>query len=127
MLEASRMQAEYDTAKRSYDQMAEKSKVVLDTWGRIESMQTQEIRSLLEQELGVISQKTCGLINQTIQKTLLDCGMSLEDMDVGNGTRGASSGKRGVSVLQYPGWAQTLSEWPVHAEFGCPVGEWRYQ
>jgi len=121
------MQAEYDAAKRSYDQMAEKSKVVLDTWGRIESMQTQEIRSLLEQELGVISQKTCGLINQTIQKTLLDCGVSLGDMDVGNGTRDASSGKRGVSVLQYPGWAQTLSEWPDHADFGCPVGEWRYQ
>jgi len=127
MLEARRMQAEYDAAKRSYDQMAEISKVVLDTWGRIESMQTQEIRSLLEQGLGLISQKTCGLINQTIQKTLLDCGMSLEDMDVGNGTRDASSGKRGVSVLQYPGWAQTLSEWPNHADFGCPVGEWRYQ
>jgi len=127
MLEARRMQAEYDAAKRSYDQMAEMSKAVLDTWGRIESMQTQEIRSLLEQELGLISQKTCGLINQTIQKTLLDCGMSLEDMDVGNGTRDASSSKRGVSVLQYPGWAQTLSEWPDHADFGCPVGEWGYQ
>jgi len=91
MLEASRMQAEYDAAKRSCDQMAEVSKAVLDTWGRIESMQTQEIRFLLEQELGVISQKTCGFINQTIQKTLLDCGMSLEDMDVGNGTRDARS------------------------------------
>jgi len=90
-------------------------------------MQTQEIRFLLEQELGVISQKTFGLINQTIQKASLDCGMSLEDMDVGNGTRDASRGKRGVSVLQYPGWAQTLSEWPDHAEFGCPVGERRYQ
>jgi len=89
-------------------------------------MQTQEIRFLLEQELGVISQKACGSINQTIKKTLLDCDMSLEDMDVGDGTRDASSGKR-VSVLQYLGWAQTLSEWPDHAAFGCRVGEWRYQ
>jgi len=90
-------------------------------------MQTVEIRFLLEQELGVISQKTCGLINRTIKKTLLDCGMSLEDMDAGHGTRDTSSGKRGVSVLQYPSWAQTLSELPDHAVFGCPGGEWRYQ
>ena len=121
------MEAEYDAAKISYDQTSEISKAVLDTWGRIESMQTEEIRFLLEQELGVISQKTCGLINQTVQKTLLDCGMSLEDMAIGNSTRDTSRGKRGVSVLQYPGWAQTLSEWPDHADFGCPVGEWRYQ
>jgi len=31
--------------------------------------------------------------------------MLLEDMDVSHGTRSASSGKRGVSVLQCPGWA----------------------
>jgi len=90
-------------------------------------MQTQEIRFLLEQELEVVSQKTCGLINRTIKQSLLDCGLSLEDMDVSHGIRGASSGKRGVSVLQYAGWAQTPREWPDHAVFGCPVGEWRYQ
>jgi len=126
MLEARQIKAEYNAAKRSYDQTPEISKAVLDMWGRIESMQPEEIRGLLEQELGVMSQKMCGLINQTIQKTLLDCGMSLEDMDVSNGTQDTSSGKRDVSVLQYPGWTQTLSEWP-DADFGCPVGEWRYQ
>ena len=67
-------------------------------------MQTQEVRLLLEQELGMISQKACKLINQTIKKTLTDCGLSLEDMDAGHGTRSASSGKRRVSVLQYPDW-----------------------
>ena len=89
-------------------------------------MQTQEIRLLLEQELGVISQKACGLIHQTIMKVLADCGLSLEDMDVGHGGPGAAR-DRGVSVLQYPSWAQKLSEWPDHAVWGCPVGEWRYQ
>jgi len=63
-------------------------------------MQTQENCSLLEQELEMISKKANGLINQTLRKTLPDCGMSLEDMDVGHGTRGAS-----VSMLYYPGWA----------------------
>jgi len=86
MLEARWMEAKYNTAKISYDLTPEISKAVLDTWGRIESMQTEEICFLLEQELGVISQKTCGLINQTNQKTLLDCGMSLEDMVISNGT-----------------------------------------
>ena len=65
-------------------------------------MQTQEIRSLLEQELGMISQKACELINQVIEKILPDCGMSLEGMDVGYSTPGASSGTR-VCVLQSPG------------------------
>ena len=68
-------------------------------------MQTQEIRLLLEQELGVILQKACGLIHQTINKALADCRMSLEGMDVGHGGSGATS-DRGVSVLQYPSWAQ---------------------
>jgi len=85
-------------------------------------MQTEEIRHLLEQALGVISQKACGSINRTTKKALEDSGMSLEDIDLGNGGPGASRG-RGVSVLQYPGWAQTLIEWPDHASFGCPVGE----
>ena len=43
-------------------------------------MQTQKMRSLLEQELGKISQKACLLISQTIKRILPDCGMSLEDM-----------------------------------------------
>jgi hypothetical protein len=90
-------------------------------------MQTQDIGFSLERELGVISQKACGLINRTIKKTLADCGMSLEDMDVGHGSPGASRGSGEVSVLQYPDWAQTLSEWPDHAALGCPVGEWRCQ
>ena len=78
------------------------SQVVLDTLGRVESMQIQEIRSLLEQELGMISQRACGLINRTITMTLTDSGMSLEGMDVGHSARVASSG---VSVMQYPGRA----------------------
>ena len=36
-------------------------------------MQTQEVRLVLEQKLGVISQKACGLIHQTIKKALADC------------------------------------------------------
>jgi len=82
-------------------------------------MQIEETRRLLEQESAVISRKACGSINRTTKKTLADSGMSLEDMDVGNDS--------GVSVLQYPGCARTLSEWPDHTAFGCPVGEWRYQ
>ena len=78
------------------------TQVVLDTLGRVESMQTQEIRLLLEQELGMINERACGLINQTITKISTDSGMPLEDMDVGHRTRSTS---RGVSVVQYPGWA----------------------
>jgi hypothetical protein len=96
------MEAEYDAAKRRYDQAPELSQSVLDTWGRVESMQTQEVRLLLEQELGLISQKACGLLNQTTKKAVADCGVSLEDMDVVHGSPGTSRG-RGVSVLQYPG------------------------
>ena len=66
-------------------------------------MQTQEIRALLEQELGVISQKAYGLTNQMIEKILPDCGMSLEGMGIGYSTPGASSGTREVGVLQSPG------------------------
>ena len=88
-------------------------------------MQTREIRLLLEQELGVISQKACGLIHQTIKKALAGCGLSLEDMDVGHGGPGATRDR--VSVLEHPTWAQRLSEWPDHAVWGCPVGEWKYQ
>ena len=81
------------------------TRTVLDSLGRVESMRIQEVRLLLEQELGMISQRACGLINQTITKTLTDSGMSLEDMDVGHGTRSASSGNGGVSVVQYHGRA----------------------
>jgi hypothetical protein len=94
------MEAEYDAAKRSYEQAPEFSRSVLDTWSRVESMQTQEVRLLLEQELGLISQKACGLLDQTTKKALADCGMSLEDMGVGHGSSGASTGI-GVSVSQY--------------------------
>ena len=104
-----RIEAEYETAQKSYDRACEISQTVLDTWGRVESMQTQEIRLLLEQEIGVISQKACGLIHQTTKKALVDCGLSLEDMGVGHGGPGPAR-DRGVSVLQYPSWAQKLSE-----------------
>ena len=87
--------------------MLEISQVILDTLGRVESMQTQEVHSLLEQELRMISQKAWGLINQTIMKTLTDSGMSLENMDVGHSTQSASSR---VSVLQYLAGPQTLNE-----------------
>ena len=66
-------------------------------------MQTQEIRSLMEQELGLISQKACGLINQVIENISSECGMSLESMDIGYSTPGASSGMREVSVFHAPG------------------------
>ena len=66
-------------------------------------MQTQGIPSLLERELGMFSQYACGLINQVIKKTLPDLGMSLQGIDVGHSTPGASSGTRGVGVLQSPG------------------------
>jgi hypothetical protein len=90
-------------------------------------MQTQEVRLLLEQKLGLISQKAYGLLDQTTKKASTDCGVLLEDMDVVHGSPGTSRGRGGVSVLQYPGWAQTLSEWSDHAVLECPVGEWRYQ
>ena len=74
-----------------------------DTWDRVESMQTREIRLTLEQELGMISQQACGLVNQTIKKTLQVStfnGILLEDIELDT-----SSGKRGVSMMQYPSWA----------------------
>ena len=75
----------------------------METLGRVGSIQAHEVLSLLQKQLGMISQRACGLINQTITKTLTDSGMSLEDMDVGHGTRSASSGNGGVSVVQYHG------------------------
>jgi hypothetical protein len=68
-------------------------------------MQTQEVRLLLEQKLGLINQKACGLLDQMTKKASTDCGVSFEDMDVGDGSPGTSRG-RGVSVLQYPDWAR---------------------
>ena len=74
-----------------------------DTWDRVESLQAREIRLTLEQELGMISQKAYEFVNQTIKKTLQDSTFGsiwLEDMDLD-----ASSGKRGVSIMQYPSLA----------------------
>ena len=107
LIEARRIEAEYDAVNRSYNEVLEISQVVLDTLGRVESMQSQEVRLLLEQELGSISQRACGLINQIIMKTLASSGMSLEDIDIGHSTRGASSA---VSVVQYLAGPQTLNE-----------------
>jgi hypothetical protein len=91
------MEAEYDAAKRSYDQAPELSQSVLDTWSRVESMQTQEILLHLEKELGLIHQKACGFIDQTTKKASTDFGVSSEDMDVAHGSPGASRGNGGVS------------------------------
>ena len=96
-----RIKTEYDAAKKICDEAPKVFQVVLDTLGRVESMQTQEVRLLLEQELGMISQRACGLVNQTITMTRTNNGMSLEGMDVGHITQVASSG---VSVVQCPGW-----------------------
>jgi hypothetical protein len=93
------LETECEATKNSYYQAREVSQAVLNTWDRVESILTQEIRLLLEKELGMISQKVYGLISQTIKKTSQDCGMSLEDMDVGHGTQSPSSGNGGVSVL----------------------------
>ena len=93
------METEYEAAKRSCNEAPKISQAVLGALGRVGSMQAQEVRLLLEKKLGKISQRACGLINQTITKTLTDSGMSLEDMDVGHGTRSASSGRRRVSVV----------------------------
>ena len=101
-IEARRIEAEYDAAKSRCDEALKTSQAVLETLGRVGSIQAQEVRSLLEKKLGMISQRACGLINQTITRTLMDSGMSLGDMDVGHG---ASRGNRGVSVVQYHGWA----------------------
>ena len=97
-----RIKTEYDAAKRDYDEAPKVSQAVLDTLGRVESMQAQEVRLLLGDAFGMISQRACGLINQTITMTLADGGMSLGGMDVGHSTRVASNG---VSVVQYPGCA----------------------
>ena len=77
----------------------ERLKAVLETLGKVESMQTQEVRLLLEQKSGMISQKASGSISERIIKSLMDSGMSLEAMDVGHGTRSVSSSTRGVSVV----------------------------
>ena len=98
LIEARRIEAEYEAAKRNYSEAPGVSKAVLETLSRVESIQTQEARLRLEEELGLINQKACGLINQTITKISKDCGMSLEDMDVSHGTPGAQSSRRGVSA-----------------------------
>jgi len=55
LLKARRVKTEYETAIRSYNRACRISQTVLDTWGRVESMQTEEIRRLLEQELREIN------------------------------------------------------------------------
>ncbi len=82
-------------------------------------MQTQEVRLLLEQELGMISQRARGLINQAIMKTFAESGMSLEDMDVGHSTWGASSG---VRVVQYPDWTTDTER--VTRSYSLAVPSW---
>ena len=103
-IEAERIETEYNAAKGRCDEAPKISQAVLETLGRVGSMQAKEVRLLLAKKLGMISQRASGLINRTIAKTLTDSGMSLGDMDVGHGTRGASRSNRGVSVVQYHGW-----------------------
>ena len=96
--------------------MCERFQAVSDTWDRVESMQTRETRLTLERELGIISQKACGLVNQMIKKTLqvsTFSGILLEDMELDT-----SSGKRGVSMMQDPSWATYTED---DAVWGCPV------
>ena len=100
LLEARRIKNEYGAAKRHYDQTCERFQAVSDTWDRVESMQAQEIRFTLERDIGMILQKACGLVNQTINQALQDStfgGILFEVMKLDT-----SSGKRGVSVMQYP-------------------------
>ena len=93
-----------------------------DTWNRVESMQTEEIHLTLERELGMISQKACELVNQTIMKTIQVStfgGILLEDMELDT-----SSSKRGVSMMRYPSWATYTEDDVV---WWCPVGGRRKQ
>ena len=92
-----RIKTEYDAAKKNYDEAPKVSQAVLDTLDRVESIQAQEVCMLLEQEFGMISQRACGLINQTITTALTDSSMSFEGMDVGHIIQVASNG---VSVVQ---------------------------
>ena len=96
---AKRIEAEHEPAERRYNEALEITKTVLETLGRVESMQTQEVRLVLEQKSEMIAQKACGLINETITKSLTGSGMSLGDMVVGHGTRTSSSSMTGVSVV----------------------------
>ena len=125
LIEATRIEGEYEAEKRNYSEAHEISEVVLEMLSRVESMQTQEARLLLEHELGLIDQWARGLINKTITKTSTDFGMSLEHIDVGHGTQGASSGKRGVRMGQYLGWA-TYTE-PVIRSCSLAVPSWEME
>ena len=116
------MEAEYDTAKKNYDEAPKMSQVVLDTLDRVGSMQTEEVRLLLERELGMISQRAFGLIDQTITKTLENSGMSLRDVDIGHSTRSAPSG---VSVVQYPDWATGTER--VTRSYSLAVPSWEME
>lgn len=104
LAEAERIEAEYNAAKKRCDEAPKIAQVVLGTLGRVGSLHAEEARLPLEKQLGTISERACGLINQTITKTLEDNGMSLEDMDVGQGTRTSTIGRKGVSVAQCPCW-----------------------
>ena len=97
-----RIKTEYDAAKKICNEAPKILQVVSDTLGRVESLQTQEVRLLLEQKLGMISERARGLINQVVNMALMNRGMSSEGMDVAHSTQVASGG---VSVVQYPDWA----------------------
>ena len=67
-IEAKRIEAEYDAAKREHNEAPEITQVVLDTLDRVGSMQTQEVRLLLEKELGMISQRRAGWSIRQLRK-----------------------------------------------------------
>ena len=101
-IEAERIEAEYNAAKRKCDEAPRTSQTVLATLDRVGSIHADEVREHLEKELGTIPERACELIKQTIAKSLEGNDMSVEDLDVG---RTATIGKKGVSVVQCLGWA----------------------
>jgi hypothetical protein len=125
LLEARRTTDDYRAAKESYDQARENFQSVLDTWGRVEPMQTQECRLLLQRESGMIPYEAEGLIDQAIETTFQNWklgGIQMED--VGRDPQGPSGSERGVSspfspyvlngradraTLRYPGWGMKSS------------------
>ena len=107
LLEARRTKDDYDAAKRSYEQIREQFRIVLETWNGEEYKQIRENRVLVEKASAIISQKAYTLVGQAIDKTLRNCGLGVidrrsEDGERSRGSLGASAGENEVSVLGYP-------------------------
>ena len=105
LLEARRTKDDYNFAKGGYDRARQQFQAVLDTWNQQENTQIEENRKLLEKGATMISQKAYKYIGQAIERTLQDWRLGAiqsEDGDLGRGPRGAYTGEKGVSVLEYP-------------------------